>query len=568
MPSGLNHRRARTSATDPLRIDWVSVPGLDGRIGLTLCPGKQQRQGVFGHWDRDLMTDLGVVHHSDARVLVSLIQAREMQALGVPSLGREADALGLEWHHLPIPDMQVPDETFETRWTYAGQRLRRCLARQEHLVLHCMGGLGRAGTVAARLLVEFGVDPAEAITRVRAARPGAIENARQEAYVRRCVPVRHAGEPLTDADRVLGCLLGGAVGDAFGYAVEFSSWSDIRRQHGADGLREPVLSHAGTAQVSDDTQMTLFTLEACVEAAMTAPSATEPFVARLHRAYLDWLDTQAATMAGWHPAGRLVHLPVLRARRAPGQTCVSALQSGVCGTVEHPINASKGCGGVMRIAPIGLVRAFTPAEVFDRAARAAAITHGHPSGYRSAGALAAMLRLCLDGADLAAGADVALAMLGETRGGDETARAVAHALRLATARRADHPSTIAELGEGWVGEEALAIGLYAALVAPSFEAAIRIAANHSGDSDSTASIAGQLYGVWKGLDGLPHRWVRPVDVLDPLLDLIARLLAPRDPPPTETARVTPAAQSVDSACPRRTAPGKVRVPARRSPGAS
>jgi ADP-ribosylglycohydrolase len=316
--------------------------------------------------------------------------------------------------------------------------------------------------------------------------------------------------------------------------------------------REPVLSHAGTAQVSDDTQMTLFTLEACVEAAMTAPSATEPFVTRLHRAYLDWL----------------VHLPVLRARRAPGQTCVSALESGVCGTVEHPINASKGCGGVMRIAPIGLVRAFTPAQVFDRAACAAAITHGHPSGYRSAGALAAMLRLCLDGADLAAGADVAMAMLGETRGGEETARAVAHALRLATARRADHPSTIAALGEGWVGEEALAIGLYAALVAPSFEAAIRIAANHSGDSDSTASIAGQLYGVWKGLDGLPHRWVRPVDVLDPLLELMARLLAPRDQPPTETARITPAAQRVERACPRRTAPGRVGVPARRSPRAS
>jgi ADP-ribosyl-[dinitrogen reductase] hydrolase len=83
-----------------------------------------------------------------------------------------------------------------------------------------------------------------------------------------------------------------------------------------------------------------------------------------------------------------------------------------------------------------------------------------------------------------------------------------------------------------VGEEALAIGLYAALVAPSFEAAIRIAANHSGDSDSTASIAGQLYGVWKGLDGLPHRWARSVDVLDPLLELIARLLGPRDQPPT------------------------------------
>jgi ADP-ribosyl-[dinitrogen reductase] hydrolase len=88
----------------------------------------------------------------------------------------------------------------------------------------------------------------------------------------------------------------------------------------------------------------------------------------------------------------------------------------------------------------------------------------------------------------------------------------------------EHTGAIAALGEGWVGEEALAIGLYAALVAPSFEDAIRIAANHSGDSDSTASIAGQLYGAWTGADELPHRWVCRLDALDPLLDLIGRLI--------------------------------------------
>jgi ADP-ribosyl-[dinitrogen reductase] hydrolase len=489
------------------------------------------------------MTDLCVVRNSDAGVLVSLVQEQELKALGVPTLGREAEALGLEWHHLPITDMGVPDETFETRWTYEGNRLRRCLARRESLVLHCMGGLGRTGTVAARLLVEFGVAPEDAIARVREARPGAIENARQEQYVRRCVPVPHAGEPPSYADRVLGCLLGGALGDAFGYAVEFASLSEIRRQHGADGLREPVLSKAGRAQISDDSQMTMFSLEACLDGGTLATSTADAFVARIHCAYLDWLDTQGTAIAGWRRAGSLVQGPVLRATRAPGNTCLSALKSGVCGTVENRINNSKGCGGVMRVAPIGLLRAFTHRQVFDLAARAAAITHGQPSGCLSAGALAAILRLCLDGADLASAAEVAVAILGETSGGDETASAVTHALILAAERRADHPSAVAELGEGWVGEEALAIGLYAALVAPSFEDASRIAANHSGDSDSTGSIAAQIYGVSKGLDGSPHPWVRPVDALDPLLGVIARLLGEGDQQTTESARVAPAGHS-------------------------
>jgi ADP-ribosyl-[dinitrogen reductase] hydrolase len=162
-------------------------------------------------------------------------------------------------------------------------------------------------------------------------------------------------------------------------------------------------------------------------------------------------------------------------------------------------------------------------QAFDRAARAAAVTHGHPSGYLSAGALAAIIRLCLNGADLASAARVAIAMLSETSGADETTSALAQALELAGKDGAEHTVAIAALGEGWVGEEALAIGLYSALVAPSFADAIRLAANHGGDSDSTASIAGQLYGARRGADGLPQRWVRRLDALDPLLSLISRL---------------------------------------------
>jgi ADP-ribosylglycohydrolase len=121
----------------------------------------------------------------------------------------------------------------------------------------------------------------------------------------------------------------------------------------------------------------------------------------------------------------------------------------------------------MRVAPIGLFAAITPEQAFDCAARAAAVTHGHPSGYLSAGALATVIRLCLDGADLASAARAAISMLGETTSAEETARALALALELAGKDGAEHTVAIAALGEGWVGEEALAIGLYAALPPPS-----------------------------------------------------------------------------------------------------
>jgi ADP-ribosyl-[dinitrogen reductase] hydrolase len=192
----------------------------------------------------------------DGRIGLTLCRARSSQP----------DSLGGSASSRTRRSRPSPDDIFETRWTYGGHRLRRRLARGERVVLHCMGGLGRTGTVAARLLVECGVAPEDAIGRVRVARPGAIEYSGQEEYVRRCAPVPRAGEPLTHSDRVLGCLLGGAVGDAFGYAIEFAGLSEIHRRYGADGLREPLLSKAGRTQVSDDTQMTLFTLEACLDA--------------------------------------------------------------------------------------------------------------------------------------------------------------------------------------------------------------------------------------------------------------------------------------------------------------
>lgn len=176
----------RTSMTHPLRIDAVAVPG-GGQIGITICPGKQQAHALTGAWARDLMTDLQAIQAWGATAVISLIEEHEFAELGVAALGPSVNGIGLAWYHLPIADMQAPGPAWESHWSASGPRIRRILSGGGRVVVHCKGGLGRAGTVAARLLIEFGSAPEEAIARVRAARPGAIETAHQERYLRQLV---------------------------------------------------------------------------------------------------------------------------------------------------------------------------------------------------------------------------------------------------------------------------------------------------------------------------------------------------------------------------------------------
>jgi ADP-ribosylglycohydrolase len=198
-------------------------------------------------------------------------------------------------------------------------------------------------------------------------------------------------EPLSPASRQLACLLGGAIGDALGYRVEFRRWPDIESEYGAAGIRLAIAS--GTLIVSDDTQMTLFTLEG-----MTRASSGEQIVHEVREAYLDWLGTQSRRGDGREPRGHLTVHSVLRQAQAPGNTCLSALQQGGQGTVVQPINNSKGCGGVMRTAPLGFLPEAVPdTEVFRFGVEAAALTHGHPDGYLPAGAMAVLVRDALKG---------------------------------------------------------------------------------------------------------------------------------------------------------------------------
>ena len=317
-----------------------------------------------------------------------------------------------------------------------------------------------------------------------------------------------------------GCLLGGAVGDALGAAVEFLPIEIIRQKYGAIGITDFDVTYGRRGAITDDTQMTLFTAEGALraETRWNLKGICHP-ASVIYHAYIRWLHTQGAssqssfsmnTMDGW-----LIGLQPLHHTRAPGRTCLTALSGAHMGTMQQPFNTSKGCGGVMRMAPIGLI-ANSGGTAFSLGCEAAAITHGHPSGYYSAGCFAAIIWFLIEGHSLPDAIDEALQLLVTPAhtGHEECATAMKNAVAawrdpLVT----PSPETIADLGGGWVGEEALAIGLYCALHAgDDFARAVRLAVNHSGDSDSTGAITGNLVGLMLGAEAIPANWLRDLEL--------------------------------------------------------
>ena len=436
---------SRSSVTHPLRIDEVACGS--GVIGMTICPGKRGPSKFGGPWDRDLDLDIEAICAWRAEAVVTLMQTHELRKLGASRLGEAVEAQGLPWLHLPIADLGVPDAGFERVWTYSGHVIRTILSRGGRVLVHCRGGLGRTGLLAARLLIEFGRRPQEAVNAVRAARAGAIETPAQEARVFERAPVSGADRK---AERILACLFGGAVGDAFGYAVEFERLAAIRHRFGPGGITEPIFQNDRLV-VSDDTQMTLFTGDGLVRALSTPSASNGQITEEIRAAYLAWFKTQDGGSSRSLPTDGLQRFSELWARRAPGGTCLTALSIGGRGTPQRPINNSKGCGGVMRVAPIGLARALDADRAFELAASAAALTHGHPSGYLSAAVMAGIIRDLVEDDDLVSSLEKARARLVTQNGYEETLAAIDAAVRL-EAGPLPRDEAIRALGEGWGGE--------------------------------------------------------------------------------------------------------------------
>jgi ADP-ribosylglycohydrolase len=291
---------------------------------------------------------------------------------------------------------------------------------------------------------------------------------------------------------------------------------------GFEQFRRVGIGSAG--QITDDTQMTLFTAEGLLWAYRrgSEKGICDP-VGMVHQAYLRWLISQGVTprekpVLGENGPG-LLGVPELHARRAPGNTCLTALGSGDLGRPDKPINESKGCGGVMRAAPAGLLPLGS--DPFERGVQIAAITHGHPSGYLAAGCLAQLVHDLAKGADLPVAVDHVRTRLQTWPGHTECLAALDSALALwQDTRRSPSAEGVEGLGAGWVAEEALAIGVYCALAAgEDFARGVLLAVNHSGDSDSTGSITGNILGVLLGEQAISADWLAVLEIRE----VIARL---------------------------------------------
>ena len=282
---------------------------------------------------------------------------------------------------------------------------------------------------------------------------------------------------MKDINQYQGCLIGGASGDALGYAVEFMDLDSIKRKYGQSGITAFELQN-GLALISDDTQMTLFTANGLllgITRGMTRGiMGTLPSYIRF--CYKDWYKTQTKQYSPHEDCiyAWLSNVPELFARRAPGNTCLSAIASGCNGTLEEPVNGSKGCGGVMRVAPIGLYlpdneNMRIPQDEIDMmGAEAAALTHGHPLGYIPAAALVHIVSLAShwDGLSLTEIVDDMKMAISEQFADSKYLspfiELVDKAVTLAKSKVSDEDA-IRQLGEGWVAEETLAIAIYCAV---------------------------------------------------------------------------------------------------------
>ncbi|MER5862525.1 ADP-ribosylglycohydrolase family protein [Kitasatospora sp. NPDC002040] len=315
---------------------------------------------------------------------------------------------------------------------------------------------------------------------------------------------------ISRTDRVQGSLLGGALGDALGWPVEFHRLERILEDHGpqgVSGLRAAERPGDRAGDITDDTQMTLFTVEGLLAGGTPAD---------LHRSYQHWLLTQRRQGPGPAPASPLLAHAFLYARRAPGNACLSGLEDHrefvppVATGAVGPVNGhSKGCGTVMRSAPFGLL-GLGPGPAFELAAQCAQLTHGHPTGQLAAGAFAALVDLVLSGLGLPAALARTVEVLAQHPNAAETVEALDRAVRIA-AEGPPSAEAVERVGLGWIAEECLAIAVYCALAGADARAALLLSVNHSGDSDSTGAVCGNLVGALYGAAALPADWLAAVE---------------------------------------------------------
>ena len=175
----------RTSDTHPIKIATIKITTtpISAKLGITFCPGKKSKS-IYGEpWDRNLDLDLDEISARGTHTLITLLEPHELRELQVEQLGQKTNERGMRWIHMPIKDISIPTEEFELLWQTHRTHLLNTLKSGRSVVVHCRGGLGRAGTIGARILIELGYEPRDAIKAIRNKRPGAIETPEQASYV-------------------------------------------------------------------------------------------------------------------------------------------------------------------------------------------------------------------------------------------------------------------------------------------------------------------------------------------------------------------------------------------------
>jgi len=465
----------RTSQSHPLQIAEIRCgPGM-GKLGITLCPGKVQSFGLTGTWARDLAIDLDAVEAWNASAVLTLIEEDEISRLQVPTLGEEVAARHMSWVHLPIRDRGVPDDAFEETWEHVGEDLRSRLRSGFNVMVHCMGGLGRAGTIGSRLLVELGWTPTNAIREVRRVRPGAIETDDQEDFVHGCVAIPEGqpdGSQQAIRERAIGSLLGLAVGDALGTTLEFSTRDSRPRLTDIEG-GGPFRLEPG--QWTDDTSMAL----ALADSLLCCDDLDQN---DLMTRFVSWMDEDAYSSNGrCFDVGNTVRAALGRFK-ASGDPLAGS---------TNP--RSAGNGSLMRLAPVAIRYWDDDQQRRDAAARQSRTTHG----------AAEAVDACVAFSDL-----LAEAIAGEVRSDILRGRSQTWSGQItdimAGSWRGKARSEIKS--SGYVAHS-LEAAIWCVARTSSFAEAVLLAANLGGDADTVAAITGQLAGALYGHRSIPSNWL-------------------------------------------------------------
>lgn len=484
----------RTSQNDPIRIDAVSPGDGYGRIGITLCPGKKDARAWSGPADRDLGLDLDELQRRGATAVISLITDEEINFLQVRGLREAVEERHMEWWHLPIPDLESPGSDFECDWKIVGEAIRDRLRMGFDVLVHCRGGLGRAGTVAARLLVELGGDPDAAIRKVRKARRGAIQTPAQERHIQRCEPPTLPTPSTTQEgvrDRATGALLGLAVGDALGTTLEF--------QRRDEKPRVVDITGGGPFQLppgcwTDDTAMALALADSLL--------ATERLDCRdLMDRFVAWWRNGEYSCTGQCFDIGITTRNALERYRQTGDPLAGSTDPGTAGN-----------GSLMRLAPVALRFWNDRDRLDDAAAQQSRTTHAAEEAVDGCRAFAELL---------------ADAISGRPR------------REVLAPRPFDGAPAIAKIVEGsWRGRarrgirssgyvvHTLEAAIWSVARTASFRNAVVLAANLADDADTVAAVTGQLAGAIYGLSGIPTDWQERIAWNDRLLDAAERLADP------------------------------------------